>query len=361
MLLALELVQVLAVEHENAVDPVQGEGIRLAGDLHEQGTDDRHGDRQLEHEPRPLAGPAGDPDRAPHRVHHALDHVEPDAPAGDLGDLFLGREAGQEEEVEQLGLAEPAAIAAVVSPRSTTLARSRSRSMPRPSSLRMICSIPARWRASRRIGPHRRLAGRAAVLGHLEAVVQRVADQVVERRLEPVEDVAVDAGGLADDLEPRLLAELAGQVADQRGKPRTPSASGRIRLASTSWCSRLERSSLTRANSSIASTVSPSRCKSWAACALALASSSRSAAVSASPWLDTRSSRMLQRFQESGLSPLEPPERVDQRRQPMGLHQGLTRQAHQPRQALGRHPHDAVAFSVAVRGWPALPLVASWP
>ena len=55
-----------------------------------------------------------------------------------------------------------------------------------------------------------------SVLGHLEAVVDRVADQVIERRLEPVEDVAVDAGGLADDLEPCLLAELPGHVADQR-------------------------------------------------------------------------------------------------------------------------------------------------
>ena len=41
---------------------------------------------------------------------------------------------------------------------------------------------------------------------------------MVERRLEPIEDVAVDAGGLADDLEPRLLAELASQVADQARK-----------------------------------------------------------------------------------------------------------------------------------------------
>ena len=41
---------------------------------------------------------------------------------------------------------------------------------------------------------------------------------MVERRLEPIEDVAVDAGGLTDDLEPRLLAELTSQVADQAWK-----------------------------------------------------------------------------------------------------------------------------------------------
>ena len=59
------------------------------------------------------------------------------------------------------------------------------------------------------------LAGGAALLGQLEAVVQGVADQVVERRLEPVEDVAIDAGGLTGNLEPSLLAQLPGHVADQ--------------------------------------------------------------------------------------------------------------------------------------------------
>ena len=33
----------------------------------------------------------------------------------------------------------------------------------------------------------------------------------------------------------------------------------------------------------------------------------------------------------------------------MGLHQGLARQTHQPGQALGRHPHDAVAVTVGGR------------
>ena len=108
-----------------------------------------------------------------------------------------------------------AAIAAVVSPRSTTLARSRSRSMPRPSSPRDDLEHPRTVASLQPDCPHRRFAGRAALLGHFEAVIERVADQMVERRFQPVEDIAIDAGGLADDLEPRLLAQLAGQVADQ--------------------------------------------------------------------------------------------------------------------------------------------------
>ena len=39
-------------------------------------------------------------------MHHALNHIKPDAPAGDLGNLLLGREPREEEKIEQLGLAE---------------------------------------------------------------------------------------------------------------------------------------------------------------------------------------------------------------------------------------------------------------
>ena len=64
----------------------------------------------------------------------------------------------------------------------------------------------------------RRLAGGLAFRRRLEAVVEGVADQVRERRLELVEDVAVDARLLAADLESHLLAEGAGDVADQPRK-----------------------------------------------------------------------------------------------------------------------------------------------
>ena len=51
----------------------------------------------------------------------------------------------------------------------------------------------------------------------------------------------------------------------------------------------------------------------------------------------------LQVLQQADMPAPEPPERVHQRAEPMALHQGLARQAHQPAQALGRDPHHAVA------------------
>ena len=50
-------------------------------------------------------------------------------------------------------------------------------------------------------------------------MVERVADQVVQRGFELFEDVAGDPRRLADDLELRLLAQLAREVADQTGEP----------------------------------------------------------------------------------------------------------------------------------------------
>ena len=204
-------------------------------------------------------------------------------------------------------------------------------------------------------GPHRRLAGRAAVLGHFEAVVQRVADQMVERCLEPIEDVAVDAGGLTGDLEPGLLAELSGQVADQpreaadavgqrphpAGQNFMVQPAGKVFAPAGELLDRLDRlAQPLQALGGLSLGLGQP---------LALGGGQRVLPARHAVFQD------LQRFQKSRLLPLEPPERVDQRREPVGLHQGLARQTHQPRQALGRHPHDPVVFSIPFASWPAPP------
>ena len=104
VLAAFELPDRRQREDQDAIDPVQREGVRLAGDRHEQGADDRHRDRQLEREPRPRAHLRRDSDEPADRPDHRLHHVEPDATPGDLGHRLLRREAGEEEEFEELGL-----------------------------------------------------------------------------------------------------------------------------------------------------------------------------------------------------------------------------------------------------------------
>ncbi len=68
-----------------------------------------------------------------------------------------------------------------------------------------------------RLEPHdafRRLARRKPRLGVLDAVVDRVAQQVTERCVELLQNVAVDLGRVADDLEVDLLSERPAHVAN---------------------------------------------------------------------------------------------------------------------------------------------------
>ena len=122
-------------------------------------------------------------------------------------------------------------------------------------------------------------------------MVECVTDQMIERCLEPIENIAVDAGGLADDLKSRLLAQLTSQVTNQTRE--TPHAvgqwphpagqhfmvqpAGNILADPRKFFDRLDR------------LAQPLQI--LGACALDLASSSCSAAGSVIPWLDSRSSK----------------------------------------------------------------------
>ncbi len=289
--LALQVANVLTIEHQDPVDAVERKGERLAGDLHQQGADHRHGDRKLEDEPGSLAELAADPDGSPNRLDHALHHVEANAPARDLGHLLLGREAGQEQKIEQLGLAQSADDrggrqpllddlgAQPVQVDSPAVVAEDDLEHPRAvASLQPDC-------------PRRVLAGRATLLGHLEPVIQGVADQMIERGLQTVQDVAIDARGLAHDLELHLLAKLRvrrrGPGAENRGSRRPGDASGWPALHGAAG----PRGPRCRERTPrCVSSVSPSPSRQRAAWPLALESSSRSAAGSDSPALDRRSS-----------------------------------------------------------------------
>ena len=81
-------------------------------------------------------------------------------------------------------------------------------------------------------------------------------------------------------------------------------------------------------------------------------SSSRSTAGS-----DRRRARQpilqpLERLQEPGLAALQEQERIDERTEPARLDQRFARQAHQPREALRRHSHDAVGRLRGTGRWP---------
>ena len=105
------------------------------------------------------------------------------------------------------------ATAGVASFRFRMASRTRSSWTPAPSSVTVTSSMPALWRASRRMVPSAGFAGALALLGRFAAVIHGVAQQVRQRAFQPLQDVAVHLGIFADDFEPHLLAQGAGQVA----------------------------------------------------------------------------------------------------------------------------------------------------
>jgi hypothetical protein len=120
-----------------------------------------------------------------------LNHAEGLTPAGDRRDLrSLVVKPGRKRSRGKLGVAGCRAIAALVSPRSTTLARSQSRSDLRPIVAPDDLEHPTRWRLQAD-DPRRRLADGAPGPGDSMPWSRRIANEVVAARLEAVENVAV--------------------------------------------------------------------------------------------------------------------------------------------------------------------------
>ena len=82
-----------------------------------------------------------------------------------------------------------------------------------------------------------------ARLGGLDTVVDRVPQQVIQRRFEALEHVPVDFGGLAMKLELHLTIELTRDVAHHARQAVYAVAERRMRLFSASRYSRSLRSS----------------------------------------------------------------------------------------------------------------------
>jgi hypothetical protein len=178
----------------------------------------RHRDRELEREHRLAAELGGHSHGAAHALDHALHHVEPHAAARDLGHLVFRGKARQEEKFEKFELRELVGDLPGDEPPGHRLGAKRldvdAAAVVGERDVEHACTVTGlqpdhadRW-----------LARGLAVVRRLEPMVEGVADQVGERRLELVEDVTVDAGLLATHLESHLLAEGAGDVTDESRK-----------------------------------------------------------------------------------------------------------------------------------------------
>ena len=171
-----------------------------------------------------------------------------------------------------------------------------------------------------------------------------------ERCLELVEDVAIDARLLAADLKPHLFAERPGHVADQPRKPADPVG---------------QRPHATHDHLVVESVGEVLVAAGETLEILDVAGQGREAGVG--PLADSREhgrdrgghghvGRLEflveggERVAEVDVGRPELKERVDERPQLPRLHQGLTREAHESRQALGRDAYDTIDLVGGPRG-----------
>ena len=202
-------------EAHGAVDAVQGDPEDAPAGAHEQRRHDREGQRQADLGGRALAGLGGQQDLAAQLADLGPHGVHAHAAAGDVVGLLARGEARGEEQLDRARHVDPVGLLLRDHPDPDRLGGDRRRihaaTVVGHGDDHVAAGVAGR-------DPHRadgRLAGRLAVGGRLEPVVERVAHEVHERVAERVDHGAVELGVLADELELDLLAELARQIAHE--------------------------------------------------------------------------------------------------------------------------------------------------
>ena len=220
MMTPLQRFDFLARQFQRSGDLREWNSIRLTRDLDQQGAQDRERQRQLELEPRSPTWLRAGPNGPAHVLDHVLHYVQTDAAAGNLGHVSLQCEPGQEQELKQFGLGE--------------LLRHRGQGKfllhnGSAHAFRVHAGAIVGDRDEQHSGtmpgfqldhPLGRLSRAAALLRRFAAVIDRVSQQVRQRRFQALQDVAVHLRVLAGDFQPRLLAQRARQIAHHARKSR---------------------------------------------------------------------------------------------------------------------------------------------
>ena len=173
--------------------------------------------------------------------------IKSNAAAGNLGDLRGGGEPGQKEELEQL-LPLHGRGHFTRSQRATHDALTHRLDVDAAAVVAdanvQHSSVMSRFNAQHCL---RGFALRAPFIGRLDSVVERVAQQMVERRIEARENVAVNRHAFANDLQTRLFAQRTRKVA-HRTRQRRGGVGERSHAARKNFVIKLRRSFLAAAN-----------------------------------------------------------------------------------------------------------------
>ncbi|MNS21843.1 hypothetical protein D3C72_536200 [compost metagenome] len=195
---------------DDALDGVQRNGVLLFAQVHHQRTVDRHGERQADQEARALALGRLDTHRAAQLLDLFVYHIHAQATPGNLGDLLGSGKARAQDELEDLVIAQL-------------------RLRVQQAALDGLAAHRFQWHAGTVVGHFDndvrafvqqiqvngallRLAGGQAHFAAFQAMVDGVAQHVLQRRHHTFEDAAVQfALGIAHH-QLHLLAQFAGHL-----------------------------------------------------------------------------------------------------------------------------------------------------
>ncbi len=189
---------------------VQRDHEALARDAHAEALDDHQRQRQAQAHAGAQPGARLDLHRALQRLDVAAHDVHAHAAARQLADALGGREAGAEDQLEQLALGQ--ALDALHAERAGARAHAVERD-PGPVVVHFDHHAAGLVTRAQRHAAHGVLAGELAPRGRLEAMVERVAHHVRERVADGFHQRQVEFGFLALETQTRALAGELGQVA----------------------------------------------------------------------------------------------------------------------------------------------------
>ena len=196
----------------------QGYGVEALRDAEEQGLDDGQGERHLEQEGGALAGKAAHADGALEAVHDRLDDIHADAASADLGDFAGGAQAGLEDEIEGVAVADPGGLLGAEDGLGDSLLDDHREIDAVAVIADLDDHLVALVIGIEADGSFGRFTGGSALQRRLNPVIDGVAQQVHHGLGQSVQNALVEIGILALDDDVDLAAGLFGGVTHDPGQ-----------------------------------------------------------------------------------------------------------------------------------------------
>ena len=217
-LFVLNRLDIRRLDVDRTVNGAKWNRIHLVLHLNEHCLNDRKGKRQLDLEDGALIDVGLNVNMTRKGLNLAADNVHADAASGNIGNLLRSREARQEDEADRIRIVETICLLlrnhALLDRLAADLARINARAVIRDHDDDVVPLMPR----DETDFTDARLSLFLACIRALNAVVERVAQEVHDRIADLVDNGTIQLGLLTLDREVDLLAEFLGYVAHHSGE-----------------------------------------------------------------------------------------------------------------------------------------------